>query len=307
MLKRVAIIGLGLIGGSVASGLRRQNIEVVAFDQDESNLQQGLELGVIDRAAASIGDAVRDVDLVLIAVPVLAMVPVLTAIKTAQPDAILSDVGSVKQPVLDAFIEVYGNVPVQFVPGHPIAGSEKHGVTAANPDLFRQHRVLLTPLDETDERAVAQVSELWKSLGAEVSQLTVAHHDNILAQTSHLPHLLAYALIDTLSAQGDSLEIFDYAAGGLRDFSRIAASDPTMWRDIFMSNREPLLAILDQYSQELAELRHVIDSGDSAELFERLSRSKTARDHFSKVLEQRQQRVADQLPASIKGDSKPRE
>jgi 3-phosphoshikimate 1-carboxyvinyltransferase len=183
----------------------------------------------------------------------------------------------VKQPILDAFIEVYGSVPGNFVPGHPIAGSEKHGGTAANPDLFRPHRVLLTPLDDTNENAIELVSELWTSLGAEVSRLTVAHHDSILAQTSHLPHLLAYALIDTLSAQGDSLEIFDYAAGGLRDFSRIAASDPTMWRDIFMSNREPLLAILDQYSHELAELRQVIDSGDSTELFERLRRSKTAR------------------------------
>lgn len=289
MMHRVAIIGLGLIGGSVARGLRDQGVEVVAFDQDPGSLEQGVALGVIDEAAPSIAKAVEKADLVLVAVPVLAMIGVLEEIKAAGTAAVLTDVGSVKQPVLDAFAAVYGSIPDHFVPGHPIAGSEKHGVSAANPDLFRQHRVLLTPSDTTAEPAVTLVKDLWTSLGAKVSLMSVTHHDSVLAQTSHLPHLLAYALIDTLSSQGDSLEIFDYAAGGLRDFSRIAASDPTMWRDIFMSNRVPLLAILDQYSHELGELREVIASGDEAELFARLSRSKTARDHFSQILAQRQQ------------------
>ncbi len=292
MIKRVAIIGLGLIGGSIGLGLRRQKIEVVAFDQQDQSLSAGLELGVIDRAADSVADALKGVDLVIIAVPVLAIADVLEDIKATGYSALMTDVGSVKQPVIEEFISVFGEVPTCFVPGHPIAGSEKHGVTAAYETLFHQHRVLLTPLANTETDAIEAVRNLWMNLGADVSLMSVEHHDSVLAQTSHLPHLLAYGLIDTLSGQGDSLEIFEYAAGGLRDFSRIAASDPTMWRDIFMSNRGPLLAILDQYSRDLLELRSVIEAGDGEELFERLSRSKTARDHFSDLLEQRQQTLS---------------
>jgi len=288
MLKRAAVIGLGLIGGSIGLGLRRQNIHVTAYDQNPASLSQGFELGVIDIAANSVAEAIIDADIVILAVPVLAVGVILEAIKTASFRGVLTDVGSVKQPVLQKFIEAFGEVPAQFVPGHPIAGSEKHGVTAANGDLFRQHRVLLTPLEHTNAEATQQVTELWQSLGADVSLMTSDHHDAVLAQTSHLPHLLAYALIDTLSAQGDSLKIFEYAAGGLRDFSRIAASDPTMWRDIFMSNRTALLSILDQYTGELQDLRQTIETGDSAALFAMLSRSKAARDHFSELLEKRQ-------------------
>lgn len=289
MLKRAAVIGLGLIGGSVGLGLRRQNIHVTAFDQNTASLAQGLELGVIDIAASSVAEAVKGAELVILAVPVLAVGGILEAIKAAKFQAVLTDVGSVKQPVLEEFIDVFGGVPAQFVPGHPIAGSEKHGVTAASGDLFRQHRVLLTPLEHTNSEATQLVRELWQSLGADVSLMTTGHHDAVLAQTSHLPHLLAYALIDTLSVQGDSLEIFEYAAGGLRDFSRIAASDPTMWRDIFMSNRTALLSILDQYTGELEDLRRTIETGDSVALFTMLSRSKAARDHFSDLLQKRQE------------------
>lgn len=288
MLNRVAVIGLGLIGGSIGLGLRRQNIQVTAFDQNSDSLAQGLELGVIDIAASSVAQAVTGAELVILAVPVLAVSTILEEIKVANFQAVLTDVGSVKQPVLQEFFDVFGEVPAQFVPGHPIAGSEKHGVTAANGDLFRQHRVLLTPLEHTNAEATQLVREMWQSLGADVSLMTTDHHDRILAQTSHLPHLLAYALIDTLSVQGDSLEIFEYAAGGLRDFSRIAASDPTMWRDIFMSNRTALLSILDQYTGELQDLRQTIETGDSEALFAMLSRSKAARDHFSDLLVKRQ-------------------
>jgi prephenate dehydrogenase len=303
VLQRVAIIGLGLIGGSIALGLRRQKIEVVAFDRNKESLIEGLRLGVTDRSADSIAEALVGANLAIIAVPVLAMASVLKEIKACGYSGLLTDVGSVKQPVVEEFIAVYGEVPIQFVPGHPIAGSEKHGVSAAYESLFRQHRVLLTPLDDTDESAVEEVQSLWQSLGAEVSLLTVEHHDSVLAQTSHLPHLLAYALIDTLSGQGDSLEIFEYAAGGLRDFSRIAASDPTMWRDIFMSNRGPLLTILDQYSQDLLELRSVIEAGDGDELFDRLSRSKAARDHFSSLLQQRQEQTEPSEPSELSSEA----
>jgi 3-phosphoshikimate 1-carboxyvinyltransferase len=255
----------------------------VAYDQNAASLAKGLELEVIDDAASSVAEAVANADIVVLAVPVLAVEQVLAEIPE-DFHGVLTDVGSVKQPILDALKNVYGVVPEHFVAGHPIAGSEQHGVTAANPDLFRQHRVLLTPLENTHAGAIQQVQSLWQSLGAEVSTMSVAHHDRVLGQTSHLPHLLAFSLIDTLSSQGNSLEIFEYAAGGLRDFSRIAASDPTMWGDIFLSNRSALLQILDEFSEDLAALRETIEQGDREDLLARLARSKAARDHFTQVL-----------------------
>ena len=286
-MKTVAIIGLGLIGGSVALGLREQHVRVVGYDTDKDSIRRGLELGVIDAGFESIPEVIDSADVILLATPVLAIRGVLEQINSVGTSAVLTDVGSVKQPILDAFADVFDTVPSNFVPAHPIAGSERHGVEAATSDLFTNHRVLLTPAENTDQQALDQVSALWEMLGAEVSTMSVEHHDLVLAQTSHLPHLLAYSLIDTLSSQGDSLEIFQYAAGGLRDFSRIAASDPTMWRDIFMSNRTALLAILDQFSADLTELRRTIEDADGEDLFERLSRSKAARDHFAELLLQR--------------------
>lgn len=285
MIERVAIIGLGLIGGSIALGLRSQGIKVTGFDANPKSLAQGLELDVIDVAAASAAEAAATAEVIVLAVPVLAMEAVLIEIGDTQ--AILTDVGSVKQPILDAFRAVYGEVPERFVPGHPIAGSEKHGVAAARQGLFGQHRVLLTPLSHTDSNALKTIQGMWQSLGAEVVTMDAEHHDLVLGKTSHLPHLLAYSLIDTLSAQGDSLEIFDYAAGGLRDFSRIAASDPVMWGDIFLSNRAALLKILDEFSADLNELKETIAEGDREDLLARLRRSKAARDHFSGVLRKR--------------------
>ncbi len=287
MIERVGIIGLGLIGGSIALGLRQQGATVIGFDSSSASLQQGLELGVIDEAATSLAAAANHVDVVVLAVPVLTIETVLREL--GEINAVVTDVGSVKQPVLAAFRAVYGEIPANFVPGHPIAGSERHGVTAAKKGLFKQHRVLLTPLANTDEAALGLVDGLWRSLGAEVVTMDAEHHDLVLGQTSHLPHLLAYSLIDTLSAQGDSLEIFDYAAGGLRDFSRIAASDPVMWADIFLSNREALLKILAEFSSDLDELKATIEQGNREDLLARLSRSKAARDHFSEVLRQRAQ------------------
>jgi 3-phosphoshikimate 1-carboxyvinyltransferase len=231
---------------------------------------------------------VTEVELIVVAVPVMAMTEVFSSIAGCfDSDVIVMDVGSVKGPVVQALENVHGSVPTNFVPAHPIAGSEKHGVSAANADLFKAHKVILTPGDETAEAALAGVTDLWESLGADVTIMQAEHHDLILAQTSHLPHLLAYALIDTLSSQGDSLEIFDYAAGGLRDFSRIASSDPQMWRDIFQSNRKPLLEILDRYMSELGELRDLIATDEIDKVFECLVRAKAARDHFSKILADR--------------------
>ena len=289
VFSRVTIIGLGLIGGSIAAALRQQGCQVTAFDADISTVESGLSQGIIDRKASSIEAAILAAELIVVAVPVLAMTAVFQSLVNCfdRPDVIVTDVGSVKSEVLAALTRVVGKVPANFVPGHPIAGSEKHGVTASDAQLFEKHKVILTPLEHTLQRATEKVASMWESFGAEVSQMKVNHHDLVLAQTSHLPHLLAFALIDTLSSQGDSLEIFDYAAGGLRDFSRIAASDPTMWRDIFKANSEPLLEILDRYMSELSQLRTLIEQDKMDELFTLLKRAKLARDHFSRILAKR--------------------
>ena len=286
VFSRVAIIGLGLIGGSVAAAIQKRKLatHIVAYDQQGESLELALQRGIINSAAPSIADAVSGADLVLIAVPLLTIESILREIP---PGLLITDVGSVKQQVIDACETVYGAVPKTLVPGHPIAGSEKHGVAAANADLFEHHKVILTPNADTDATSLTHVRDLWQRLGAVVVEITVAHHDEVLAQTSHLPHLLAYALVDTLSAQGDSMEIFQYAAGGFRDFSRIAASDPAMWRDIFQANGPALIAILDRFLSELGDIRELIVAGDPVALEAVLQRAKEARDHFSELKDHR--------------------
>lgn len=280
---RIAIVGLGLIGGSIARGVRSRGFtgEIVAFDQRTDEVAYALESGIVDGELGRIED--HDADLVVLAVPVLSLSEVLNALNLQghQTDVVVTDVGSVKQVLLDAAVETYGEVPPWLLPGHPIAGSERHGVRASSGDLFVNHRVILTPDGQTSEVALSTVSKLWQSLGAEITTMTVAHHDSVLAQTSHLPHLLAYALVDTLSRQGDSLEVFQYAAGGFRDFSRIAASDPDMWADIFTSNRSQVLDILDRFTGDLSRIRTLVAEGDTEAMKDLFARAKRARDHFS--------------------------
>ena len=277
----LAIIGLGLIGGSIAAGLKKRNpdYEIAAWDRNPQSLELGLAGGLIDASLNSTADI--DTDLVVLALPVRALEELLPCLDFR--DAVVTDVGSVKGHVLETFNKVTGAVPQNFVPGHPIAGSEQHGVAAADPDLFSGHRVILTPLADTDTVAADKVAEMWRELGATITFMTPEHHDQVLAQTSHLPHLLAYALVDTLSLGGDSLEVFQYAAGGFRDFSRIAASDPVMWRDIFLTNAEPIVEILDRYVEEVASLRQLISEGGGEQLEAILARAKAARDHFSEI------------------------
>ena len=280
-MSSLAIIGLGLIGGSIAAGLKKRNpdYEIAAWDRNPQSLELGLAGGLIDASLNSAADI--DTDLVVLALPVRALEELLPSVDFR--DAVVTDVGSVKGHVLETFNKVTGAVPQNFVPGHPIAGSEQHGVAAADPDLFSGHRVILTPLADTDTVAADKVAEMWRELGATITFMTPEHHDQVLAQTSHLPHLLAYALVDTLSLGGDSLEVFQYAAGGFRDFSRIAASDPVMWRDIFLTNAEPIVEILDRYVEEVARLRQLISEGGGEQLEAILARAKAARDHFSEI------------------------
>ncbi|MBT7533439.1 MAG: prephenate dehydrogenase/arogenate dehydrogenase family protein [Gammaproteobacteria bacterium] len=281
--RQVSVIGLGLIGGSIAAGIKQQGLasSVCAWDANVASLALGHDLGIIDSIAADIHEATAQADLIILAVPVQSMEQVLRDIDLK--DQVITDVGSVKGIAVEAARRVFGKLPENFIPAHPIAGSEKQGVVAADPNLFREHKVILTPEEASNPAAIARVEKLWRGLGADVVRMSVSHHDDVLAQTSHLPHLLAYALVDTLSAGGDSLEVFEYAAGGFRDFSRIAASDTTMWSDIFQANKEPLVQVLDQYLLKLETLKQLIESGEADQIKVLLSRAKVARDHFSNI------------------------
>lgn len=283
----MAIIGLGLIGGSIAKSSRMSGFagHTVGYSLNFSEASLGVELGVVDEAASSIKQAVSNADLIIIAVPVKAFESVLAEVKPhLKSNVIITDVGSVKGCFLDAVKHVFGDLPPFVVPGHPIAGSEKNGVLAANENLFKNHKVILTPHEFSADSAVQLVRCMWESAGSTVLDMTVEHHDEVLAATSHLPHLIAFSLVDTLAGEEDSQEIFRYAAGGFRDFTRIAASDPLMWHDIFLANQEALLKVLDHFSEDLNHLRKAIENKDSQRLLGVFTRAKAAREHFTKIL-----------------------
>ena len=264
IVNRLVVIGLGLIGGSFAKGLREAGLcrEVVGFDLDARSRELAVELGVVDRCAATLAEACHGADVIQLATPILALERLLAELANIElGDAVITDVGSAKGNVVRCARKVFGNMPSRFVPGHPIAGSELSGVTAANSTLFRRHKVILTPLDNTDPQALTLVSKLWSALGADVEHMEVTHHDEVLAATSHLPHLLAFGLVDSLAKRHENLEIFRYAAGGFRDFTRIAGSDPVMWHDIFLANREAVLHTLDDFRADLDALRAAVDEG----------------------------------------------
>ncbi len=287
VFRRVAVIGLGLIGGSLASAIRKHGLAqtVTGYDQKAEDLAQGVDLGVIDEAAESLEQAVKGSDLVVLAVPVRATRTVLEQIRPwLAEDALLTDVGSTKSSFVADVEAVFGGLSPNVIPGHPIAGSEKSGIRAANPDLFAQHKVILTPGDHASPAGVARLKALWEGIGATVLTMSVAYHDEVLAATSHLPHLIAFSLVDTLAGEDENMDIFRYAAGGFRDFTRIAASDPVMWHDIFLSNRDAVLRVIDHFTQDLDQLRAAIATGDGATLLRVFSRAKAAREHFSKML-----------------------
>jgi len=281
--KKIVIIGLGLIGGSLARALMSAGLEceLVAVGRDTGVLEKALVDGSITAFTTDTRIACAEADIVVIAVPVLSIAAVLREIAPVlAPHTVLTDVASVKQAVVDMAVEVFGRVPPQLVPGHPIAGSEKSGYEAARADLFRERKVILTPLPETDPKAMAVVRTLWALTGAEVLEMTVSHHDEVLAATSHLPHLLAFALVDTLSQQGESEEIFRFAAGGFRDFTRIASSDPVMWRDIFVTNGSATVRILDKYMADLLKLRQALLDQDADMLHATFKRARQSRAAF---------------------------
>ena len=282
-INRLAIIGVGLIGGSLARALREADVcgEIVGCGRDRAQLEKAAALGIVDRFTTDPAEAVAGADMVVLAVPVGSMGSVFARIAgSLAADAVITDVGSTKASVVAAVREVAGSLPGGFVPGHPIAGTEKSGVEASFASLFQGRRVILTPHETTHAEALARVRAMWEACGAQVTTMGIAHHDEVLAATSHLPHLLAYALVDSLARMEDRTEVFAYAAGGFRDFTRIASSDPTMWRDICLANREALLALLERFGADLSRLTDAVREGDGAQLMETFERAKAARDNF---------------------------
>ncbi len=288
----LGVIGLGLMGGSVCRAARSAGScdRIVGFDLDVAVPLAAQQSGVIDAACESVAALGAEADLVVLAVPLLAVPAVLAELAPAlREGALLTDTGSAKQSVLLAVGESLSpGQAARFVAAHPIAGSEQSGLDAARADLFAGHKVIVTPTAGQQREALQAVCDFWRGLGSEVLEMEAGHHDEVLALTSHLPHLLAYALVDALAGEKDNREIFRYAAGGFRDFTRIASSDPLMWHDIFRSNRPAVLAGLDQFMARLQNLRDAIDGNDGDEVLRVLTRARASREYFLRLLEERE-------------------
>lgn len=285
MFKKVCVIGVGLMGGSIAKAARAKNLVemIVGFGRldDVENLQRAKDLNVIDEFYTDIETAVFEADCVIIATPVAATESVLKMLKPFwSAQTVYFDVGSTKGNVIAAAEMVFGEIPSNFIPAHPIAGAENSGVQAALVDLFVNKRLILTPVENTHNEALQKTQQFWEAIGAVVSIMDVQQHDNVLAATSHLPHLLAFALVDMLGQRDEQEDIFKYAAGGFRDFTRIASSDPTMWTAICGANKAEVLPLLEQFKTELSKIQHLVETGDDVKLFELFSYANTARERF---------------------------
>ncbi|WP_234484865.1 prephenate dehydrogenase [Noviherbaspirillum pedocola] len=269
LFRQVAIFGVGLIGGSFALAMKRAGAaeRIVGVSRNPATLARAVELGIVDAGAPSAEEAVRDADLVLVAAPVAQTGAILSAIRPfLRPDAIVTDAGSTKSDVVAAARTALGDRIGQFIPGHPIAGRELNGPDAAIPDLYVGKKVVLAALPENRSQDVERVAAAWQHCGAVVHRLSPEEHDRIFAAVSHLPHLLAYALVDDIAAKPHADLLFQYAASGFRDFTRIAGSSPEMWRDITLANRDAMLAELDSYLAQLGKLRAMLVAADGAAL-----------------------------------------
>ena len=283
-IKRLAILGVGLIGGSLARALRRAGVceTIVGFGRNEENLRTAQALGVIDGYAMQPAAAVRDADMIVLATPLSTTGLLLQEMGAAiSPTATLTDVGSAKRSVVSAATASLTEDQLRrFVPGHPIAGTEQSGVQASFAGLFEQHLTILTPLPQQDAVHLRRVTRMWEATGARVMEMAIEHHDQILAATSHMPHMLAYALVDCLAGMQSRDEIFQYAAGGFADFTRIASSNPSMWADICMANRDNLIEVLDLFDTHIRDIKQAIATGNNDALLAIFVRAKTARDEF---------------------------
>ena len=283
LINSLCLIGTGLIGGSLARDLKRLGLvgEVVGCSRNEANLERAVDLGFLDRYDTSVPGAATGADVVVVAVPLGATEAVFEGLRPAvAAGVIVTDAGSAKQCVIEAAERVFGEVPSNLVPGHPIAGTEHSGVDAAIEHLYEGRRVILTPLPATSEAALAKVRAMWSAVGAEVLDMDPHHHDEVLAATSHLPHMLAFTLMDVLGRMNERVEIFRYAAGGLRDFTRVASSDPQMWHDICIANREALVEVLERFQADLSSMTEAIRSNEVSEVKDTFARAKSLRDTY---------------------------
>jgi len=282
-IDKLVVVGVGLIGGSFALALKEAGAvgRVLGVGRGAGNIRRALELGIIDAAGALDPATFGDADLVLLAVPVGQMRPLMRSIAPLLGGStVATDAGSTKKDVVDiARREFKASLP-RFVPGHPIAGTEKSGAGAASASLYRGRKVVLTPLKGTDAGALALVRSAWEACGASVFELAPREHDAVLASVSHLPHVLAFALVDQVARHKDAKRLFTYAAGGFRDFTRIASSHPEMWRDICLANRKALLAELRRYGGELERVKRMLERGDAKALEALFAGARDARDRW---------------------------
>ncbi len=290
MFDKLCLIGVGLIGGSIALAARQQgicnNIVALGRKNHQQNLIKAKQLGIIDEYHCDVQDAVQGADCVVIGTPVGAMEDIFAELCKYWSDTTLyTDVGSTKGSVVAAAKKIFGFVPSNFVPAHPIAGREKSGVTAAVADLYHNKRVILTPLAETSPTALDLIRQFWEKLGASVSLMDVSHHDAVLAATSHLPHILAFTLVDLLGRRDEQEEIFKYAAGGFKDFTRIASSDPKMWMDICLANRDEIVPLIHQLQDELQIIADLLQHNEGQQLFDKFTYAKNARQRFLDLFE----------------------
>jgi prephenate dehydrogenase len=283
LFERVAILGVGLIGGSFALALKRAKAcaHVAGAGRNGANLKLALERGVIDSIAADAVAAARGAELVLLAAPVAQFPKLFRDVASVLgPKAVVTDAGSTKRDVAAAARVALGAKMAQFVPAHPIAGAEKSGAAAASADLFRDKRVIVSPLAETSDAALKKVEDAWSACGARLTRMDPETHDAILGAVSHLPHVLAYALVHEFASREDAAELFSFAAGGFRDFTRIASSHPEMWRDICLANRDRLLEELKKYRKELDSIGKLLEAGDAAGLEKIFAEAREARDKW---------------------------
>ena len=281
MFGRIALIGFGLIGGSIARAARAQGLagEIVTTARSPATRARVQELGLVDRVVETNAEAVKDADLVILSIPVGACGPVAEEIAPhLKPGAIVSDVGSVKGMVLR---DMSAHLPktVHFVPAHPVAGTEHSGPDSGFAELFINRWCILTPPPDADPAAVEKLAAFWRALGANVETMAADHHDLVLAVTSHLPHLIAYTIVGTADELEDvtQAEVLKFSAGGFRDFTRIAASDPTMWRDVFLANKDAVLEMLGAFEEDLSKLTRAIRRGDGDALFDHFTRTRAIR------------------------------
>ncbi len=287
-INNLCVIGTGLIGGSLCLSLKDAAAvkNIIGAGRSEETLQTAKQLGIIDGYDLDISNAVKDADIIFVSVPLGATESVFMQIaaglkRSGNKTAVITDAGSSKQRVQQIAEKVFAEDSARFVAGHPIAGTENSGPAAAFADLYKNRRVILTPTADTDAAAVKRITELWQAVGAKVESMDAEHHDKVLAATSHLPHILAFGLVHCLENMDDIEDVFRFAAGGFRDVTRIASSDPTMWRDICLNNQQPILDMMKRYKDELDMLYNALEAGDGEKLMEVFEHAKQTRDKFT--------------------------